>query len=403
VESPDREPVKFGIAILGLFRGAENEDLIQTLGRHDEFTLFCAVALSNSCEQSEKSLWTLARNVDGWGRIHVVERLANTESPEIKDWLLREGYRNSVMYEYLACTCARAGGLLSALSDEQVDRELLTSAGEIIQALIAGGPAESIDDYEDGAAVVEMYLGHMESSADSVGDFAHVNSIKQFVDDQDSDWESRSENGWSDERRARLKATCDSILSRPQWPSRVRDALSSRYEGEFRSADEAARVLGIDAWEAHWRRLQEKPLDSGRWYHVMAHCNDQRIGAVMEAAERHIDLARIATGASDKGWFGPGFEHHFCLDFVLQELRRFPGHGSKLILAGLKSPVVRNRSMAMFALAAWRQNSWTDAMRESLEQAAAVEPDQSIRGYMRKVLNGEPWENWWPPGHLSAP
>jgi hypothetical protein len=88
-----------------------------------------------------QSLWTLAKNVDGWGRIHVVERLAQTENPHIKDWLLREGFRNSVMYEYLAYTCATAGGLVAALSQGTVDRELLTSTGELLDALIAEGPA----------------------------------------------------------------------------------------------------------------------------------------------------------------------------------------------------------------------------------------------------------------------
>ena len=107
-ESPDREPVKFGIAILGLFRQPADQELFQTLGRHDEFTLFCAVAIANSSEDHDESLWTLARNVNGWGRIHVVERLARTENPAIKNWLLREGFRNSVMYEYLAATCQAA-------------------------------------------------------------------------------------------------------------------------------------------------------------------------------------------------------------------------------------------------------------------------------------------------------
>src|SRR5262249_22226983 len=144
-ESPDREPVKFGIAILGLFREPRDRDLFETLGRHDEFTLFCAVALANLSDDPDEALWTLARNVSGWGRIHTVERLARTENPAVKNWLLREGYRNSVMYEYLAATCARTGGLLLALSEDHVDRELLTGAGEIIQALIAGGPAEGID------------------------------------------------------------------------------------------------------------------------------------------------------------------------------------------------------------------------------------------------------------------
>src|SRR6516225_10111196 len=172
-ESPDREPVKFGIAILGLFRVPEDQELFQTLGRHDEFTLFCAVALANAAENSEESLWTLARNVCGWGRIHVVERLARTANPAIKGWLLREGFRNSVMYEYLAGICARGGGLLAALSEPHVDRELLTSAGEMIRALISGGPAEGIDDYEDARPVIESYLGHMASSAETVEDFLH--------------------------------------------------------------------------------------------------------------------------------------------------------------------------------------------------------------------------------------
>ena len=109
-ETPDREPVKFGIALLGLFRQPDDQELFQTLGRHDEFTLFCAVAITNSSEDHDEALWRLARNVTGWGRIHAVERLARTENPAIKDWLLREGFRNSVLYEYLAGTCARAGG-----------------------------------------------------------------------------------------------------------------------------------------------------------------------------------------------------------------------------------------------------------------------------------------------------
>src|SRR4051794_28370798 len=94
-EAPDREPVKFGIAILGLFRQPADEELFQALGRHEEFTLFCAVALTNSSEDHDEALWTLARNVTGWGRIHAVERLARTTNPAIKNWLMREGFRNS--------------------------------------------------------------------------------------------------------------------------------------------------------------------------------------------------------------------------------------------------------------------------------------------------------------------
>jgi hypothetical protein len=388
-ESPDREPVKFGIAILGLFQQPNNEELFQMLGRHDEFTLFCAVALANASENPEEALWALARNVTGWGRIHVVERLAQTTNPAIKNWLLREGFRNSVMYEYLAGTCARAGGLLAALSEDRVDRELLTAAGEIIQALIAGGPAEGIDDYEDARPVIESYLGQV-ASAETIEDFLHVNSVKRYLDEEDSRWTERYQAGWSSECRDRLRARCDSILGRREWAERIRARLGSENEVEFAHADQAAKALGIDTWDIHWRRLQEKPADPGRWYHVMALCDEDRIGKVIEFAEATIDLATVATGAGDELGLGREFAHHSCLDFVLQELRRFPGRGATLIAAGLNSPVVRNRNLAVAALAAWPRGEWTGGLEKALERAAACEPDEDVRDRMQKALRGEP-------------
>lgn len=389
-EAPDREPVKFGIALLGLFRQPADMDLIQTLGRHDEFTLFCAVAITNSSEDHDEALWTLARNVTGWGRIHTVERLAKTTAPAIKRWMLREGFRNSIMYEYLAATCARTGGLMAALSEDRMDRELLTAAGEIIQALIVGGPAEGIDDYEDARPVIVSYLGHMASSTETIEDFLHVNSIKGYLDDDDSRWAGRYDAGWTSECREALRSECAAILGRPEWADRVREQLGSEDDLKFAYADQAAKALGMDTWEIHWRRLQQKPAEAGRWYHVMAGCDGDRIGKVIEFAEANIDRAAIATGAGDELGLGRGFEPHSCLDYVLQDLRRFPGRGAKLIEAGLKSPVVRNRNMAVNALAAWSREDWPSGLEEALEGAVGCEPKEDVRERMQKALRGEP-------------
>jgi len=183
---------------------------------------------------------------------------------------------------------------------------------------------------------------------------------------------------------------CDLILGRPEWPDRVRAKLGSQDEVAFAHADQAAKALGIDTWDIHWRRLQAKPADPGRWYHVMALCDEGRIGKVIEFAEANLDLAAIATGAADELGLGRGFEPHSCLDFVLQELRRFPGRGARLIEAGLRSPVVRNRNMAVAALAAWPRGEWSVGLEKSLEQAARCEPDEGVRERMHKALRGEP-------------
>lgn len=390
VESPDREPVKFGIALLGLFRQPADKQLFQILGRHEEFTLFCAVAIANSTEDADEALWALARNVNGWGRIHAVERLARTENPEIKRWLLCEGFRNSVMYEYLAATCARGGDLLAAVSENPVEPEVLNAAGEIIQALISGGPSEGIDDYEDAQPVIEGYLQHMATSAETVADFLSVNSVRGFLEEDDSRWAARYDAGWTVESRARLRSLCDSIIGRPEWAGRVRADLASQDEAEFAQAAEAAKALGISTWDVHWRRLRENATDSGRWYPVMMLCDENRIAEVIEFAESRLDLSAIATGAGNElVGMGCGFEPHNCLQFVLQDLGRFPRRGAKLIDAGLKSPVVRNRNTAAGVLAAWSRDKWSDELGRSLQQAAECEPNEGVRKRMRQALSGE--------------
>jgi hypothetical protein len=237
--------------------------------------------------------------------------------------------------------------------------------------------------------VIESYLGHMESFAETIDDFLHLNSVKGYLDEDDSGWASRYEAGWTAECRFRLRSLCDSILGRPEWVGKVRADLGSQDERAIAHADQAAKALGIDTWAIHWRRLREKPTEPGRWYHVMARCDDGRIGEVMEFASATIDLSRIATGAGDELGLGRGFEPHSCLDYVLQKLRRFPGRGAGLIEAGLRSPVVRNRNMAVAALASWSRAEWPGALAESLGRTARCEPKDDVRARMEKTLRGE--------------
>lgn len=65
----DREPVKVALAVLGILQGYEDREVVLTLARHEEFTLYAAVALSNQGGETDRTLWELARQVDGWGRI----------------------------------------------------------------------------------------------------------------------------------------------------------------------------------------------------------------------------------------------------------------------------------------------------------------------------------------------
>lgn len=386
--APDREAVKIAIALLGLFRDSQDHPLLLILGRHEEFTLYTAVALGNSEGQSARTLWDLARKVNGWGRIQIVERLAGATDPEIAAWLLREGYRNNILYEYTALTCASAGHLVDALRCPRIDEELLVGAGEILAALIRGreGPAEGIGEYAEGAEAAELYLAHLRRRPNpGLEHLLAVHAIRQLVDEEDGEGQD-PDLGWP-ERHDAIVEHAEAVLARPEWPEIIHRGLSSTDPAIFRQAAAAAQVLAIDVWDLCFERLQR---GEDMWYVALQTDDPERIDRVVALAEERLPLDRIATGPADELGFGSDFWEHRELNFVLQALRRFPGHGWPLLRAALQSPVVSNRDLAAGALAAWGRDDWPPDAEFLLRSALAHEPNEETREVLCRVIAGEP-------------
>jgi len=392
-EAPDREPVKAGIALLGVSHGSADREVLLTLGRHEEFTLYTAVALLNTVEEPESQLYELARHVTGWGRIQIVKRLAGTRDEEIKAWMLREGYQNNIMYEYTAYTCATTGDLLSALSSPEPDEALLKGAADILSALIdgRGGPAEWIGEYEDGPEATELFLVHLRDRRVDFEQLVAVDVIKRFLEEEEGEVRDPA-FGWP-QRRGVLLEHIDAILSRPGWERQVRRGLASRDEREFHNAAQAARVIGVDTWDAYFEPLERGEGGYWYWYFVMQTDNPERIDRVVALAEERLPLEQIATGPADELGLGQDFEHHSALGLVLQDLGPFPGKGWPLVRAGLQSQVVSNRNLAVRALAAWGRETWPEEAETLLRDALENEPREDLRDYMRKVLAGEPLDS----------
>jgi hypothetical protein len=384
--SPDRSAVKVGLALLGAAGLEQHVDVVRALGAHDEFTLYAAVALMNGLADPDSELWALAASVDGWGRIQCVERLRDTQDPKIKQWILREGYRNSIMYEYLALIAAQTGGLLAALEAPDVDRGVLTSAGEIIEALIAGGPAEDMDDYPDGADAVERYLSLMQQRSETLGDFGAVAAVRAYVSEFD---EARSQPGWTPERCAAMTAACDEILARDAWNDRIAVGLMSEDSAEFWRAQQAARHRGIDIFAVHLGRISAG-APGASWFHAWQLADRDRAVQLVDLARQLIPLEEVGSGPADELGLGPGFEAHRDLDWTLQALRSHIGVGGDLLMVGLRSPVVRNRNMAMMALQHWPENEWPEGARALVEELSRRDPNEKAREFAHEVLDGGP-------------
>ena len=385
-ESPDRGAVKFGIALLGLIRDKNDSDKLKILGKHEEFTLYVAVAISNTLENAEEHLWELAKYVDGWGRIQLVERLSETNDPNIKHWMITEGYKNTIMYEYLALICAVTGDLKFELLKANPSPEIIQAAGEIIGALISGGPAEDINSYKDAGDVVKLYLEHSLGKDNSLNQFLILNSIKNYASNQETNWNELSSNGWTDDLRANLLIDLHKELSDTKWFNIVNKKLNTTDDREFWEVDKTAEILGIDMWDVHWRRLNENPTESTLWYNVMKLANNGRIDLILNLATEKIPLNQISTGAQDNLGLGEEYKLHSCIDFIIQDLDKYPGKGEKLILGSLKSPVTRNRNMAIKALTAWGKEWIKKDIKLAIIGAEKVEPNIETKKNLQELL-----------------
>ncbi|MFR1517390.1 MAG: hypothetical protein ACLSVG_01240 [Clostridia bacterium] len=130
-----REPVKIGIALLGICGKPEDLELIEPMGLHDEFTLYVAgtaVRLLNAAARNDYLL-SLAEKVRGWGKISILYELDYTD-PAIRLWAVKRGCANTVGLSYLSNVCATKGKMAEILS--QMLENKFSAAEE--QALFSG-------------------------------------------------------------------------------------------------------------------------------------------------------------------------------------------------------------------------------------------------------------------------
>lgn len=380
-----REAVKFGILLLAAAGDASDLKALETLAGHDEFTLYAAVASTRLVDDPEQCLWRLAQKVHGWGRIQLVERLDGTSNPKIQDWMLREGFRNRIMNNYLAGICALTGKLHEALAAPSIDPALLDSAGELLSALLEDGPSAGIDDYEYAPEALAGYVTQVARAVNPrLEHFVTVNQVLSFLDHEPR-WQDELPNGWSLDLRNKLRGLCQAIVWRDGWRSQAERELASEDDYRFHIADQVASALGQNTWPHHFERIRKDPLGSS-WFRLMQLTDESNIDQVLDFATTVLPLDRIATGPSSELGLGREFAAEQALDWILQDLPRFPGHGWPLIKAGLQSRVTRNRNLAVTALLAWPREEWLADAFSALQQASRLEPDEQVRKRMGEAV-----------------
>jgi hypothetical protein len=76
-----RDEVKYAMALMSGFGRPEDADRFRVVGRHEEFTLYAAVALATVSDDPLRDWLELLPQVDGWGQIELAELILRDPLP----------------------------------------------------------------------------------------------------------------------------------------------------------------------------------------------------------------------------------------------------------------------------------------------------------------------------------
>jgi hypothetical protein len=362
-EAEHREPLKLAISLLGRAGDERDVELLETLARHDEFSLVAGVALASVLDEPVQAWWRVGCLASGWGRVEAVARLADLadELPDdVRAWLLRHACRTAELPDHVAYECAAAGRLEHAL-DGLVDDELLDGACTILSALVSGGPNADMDDYEPGPRVAAAVLDLLADRPPNVVRMWAVVDLRSWAEDY--------------EQHVAIAERCNRLLARGE----ARRFVASRLE----RPEEAQRVwgvaesMGLDPWEAGWRHLEAgrvalygqlaRTPHRARWARLVGH------------AERALPLDALAAGPEDRLLPSrPHGEAAHALAALVQEMR--PGRWSApLVATALLNPVIFIRNGALRALEQSEPAGWGAPVEAALRRLVELEPTDEVR------------------------
>jgi hypothetical protein len=381
VHGTRRELVKTGIALLGASGTPNDRELIARLGLLEELTLYAVVALANVLDDSEGAIFDLAQQVNGWGRIHAVYRLAGSTNPDVCRWLLRGGAENAIMTEEIAFIAATTGGLREALEGD-VDADLLDHAGELLRALAVGGPAEDMSDYSDGGAAMRAFARHIRHQPPTLDRIERLRTLEQYV----RGW-ARDNPHLSEQERDDLALQFTALLDRPDCEALVRQTLASDDIRAVRRAVAIASRFDIDARPTVLDWLHREPHDSYLWHWFAERTDGDRLPELLDLAETLLDFETLASGPSNDVGLGLEYEPDQCLQSVIVRLCDFPPQGWRAVRTGLNNRVIATRNVALRVLKAWPRDQWPADVEQVLTALLWREPDDGVRRSIRELLD----------------
>lgn len=377
-ESTSIEAIKFGLCLLELFDTEHNKEIrkkILTLASCEEFTIFCVYIISNWSDGNE-IIFNLAKKLNGWGKIHAVERLEPV-TEEIKHWMICHGCENTVLTQYLAPTCAKKIDILNILNQNTLSQKEFDGISVILTTLcqdfglfpnrflMLENKEKIIQCYIDKAKhmvsnlkqlsnliLIEEYLLEMKEKSDSI-----LNSIKNFQE----------------------------LLSNPLWETKILSAISKEDSENAAAALQIAKKLKINLKEKAFELIEQNPLQNYTLVWYLFESGEFYANKVVTLYESVLPLKKMANGIDDLVGVGKEYELYSCLNYILQFLKDYPLLGETLVYYALNCPVISSRSLSISTIEEWSKllkqpvSKFSKRIYERIQSNISIEVNEGLK------------------------
>lgn len=377
-----RGALKYALALLGWLGGPEEIQLIETVGRHPEFTLYAGVALANRLDDPFPAWLRLAQGAAEWARVDLVERLCHHPSlsfhPEAREWLLTEACTDYLVAIEAPGLIATSADLLGRLREPALSPSAFLGTVRLLAALLGEGPSgQNMLDIEGAPEAIRLFLDHASAQRPDLELGSLLLTMRTFL--------GEPALGWPDQ--GNLMAQVNDLLGNMDLPGMALALRESTETHEGWLARSIARTLGLD-WSEHLRaRVLANPNDQSMWWEWLAGAGEGQIREALALLPRLILLPKIMTGPDLELGLGQEYAQHNIVGDVVARLDEFPGLGADLVELMFRSPVTRNRFIALRTLKAWPADALTETLLAALESAATLDPDERVREEAAELLS----------------
>lgn len=371
-KSENKESIKFALEFMELLDTSQDfiMDVVRTIGLSDEFSIFAAWIM-RGWDDGNNELFELAKKVNGWGRIHIIE-LLEPDTNEIKEWLLTEGTKNDVVYAYSALTCWQKSDAEQRLGSNDLTYKEYSGLLILADALLDEGPVWGISQIENSDEILSAIVSRAKEYTLSIDDYEDIRRI------------SISTNV----KYPLAKQACDVVLFSEQCKLTVENSIA---EGK---GIELAVLLGIDYKEQLMLSL-EKEFHKNRF-----HCNkllgdEAYTERVLDVFRNNLPFEDMVGEPQDSIAVGKDFDSSMTYQIFLQNLRDKPFVGTDIVLKGFQCRTITCRNAALACVKKWviLKNTPLQELSSELFDAISalypVEPNENARKTEKELLEGK--------------